>query len=115
MQDERNAPKPDRDSSNLDDLFLSPADVGHQSATAPVDKELVATVILSLGFVGALLLFVHESFLHPSAATQLLPLIFGPIGTAIIGLMNRRQVKQIAAATTKQIEDSKSDPRPSGP
>lgn len=108
MQEDNN--ELDRNPGAIDNLFLSAADVGHQlPAPIAVDKELVATVILSLGTVGALLLFIHESFMHPSAATQLLPLIFGPIGAAVIGLIQRRQVKKIADATAKQIADSKTD------
>jgi hypothetical protein len=59
-----------------------------------IDSELVTASILSLGAVGALLLFIHESFLHPSEATILVPLILAPVGQTINYMIQRRRLKQ---------------------
>jgi hypothetical protein len=82
---------------------LVPCDTCSLHATPAVTKpapdyELIRTVILSLGQVAALLLFVYMSFMLPSAATILVPLIIGPGGAlAVVSIFQRRRAKLLAA------------------
>jgi hypothetical protein len=58
---------------------------------ARFDSQLVAATLLSLGVAAGLILFVIESFLHPSAATILVPLIVAPAGQMILTLLNKKK------------------------
>lgn len=58
---------------------------------AKFDSQLISATLLSVGVVASVVLFIVESFAHPSAATILVPLIFGPIGQLILTMLNRKR------------------------
>lgn len=92
---------------------VQPANSGNLQLvkTRNVDLELVAVVVLSSGSVAALLLLIYLSFLYPSVAAQLVPMILTSIGTLVVQLIAQRQQKKNADATiTTAIKIANSTP-----
>lgn len=90
------------DGNNLlpgdDDDVNSPGLAGPLRLVVRIDKNVVVPSVLSLGTIAAMLLFVHESFLHPSEATLLVPLIFAPMVTAIVGMIKKNKCSKCAGS-----------------
>jgi hypothetical protein len=53
-------------------------------------RDIISTIILSGGVVYGLVMFVHESFLHPVAAATLIPIVL-PAGAAAISIIFKKR------------------------
>jgi hypothetical protein len=72
--------------------------VSDERVSAPivikVDREVAVSVTLSIGIVLSMLVFVIESFSHPTVGNAFIPLVVGPAGTLLVQLIlgNRKKV-----------------------
>jgi len=53
-------------------------------------RDIISSIILSGGAVYGLVMFIHESFLHPAAAATLIPIVL-PAGAAAIGIIFKKR------------------------
>lgn len=68
----------------------------HITEAAALVLAGICLIILSIGVVGALLLFVYLSFIYPASANVLIPVIFAPLAVLIFG--NSKRVKAAITA-----------------
>lgn len=68
---------------------LTQSNLAHDCTT----RDMAVAVILSVGTIASLMLFIVESFAHPTAAVTLVPLIFGPVGVLIVHYLKQAKVQ----------------------
>lgn len=76
------------DSDNTPNL---PVDKTNTGLVVTVDRDFVVSCILSVGISAALIVFVVESFLHPTEANVVVPLLGGPVVTLLVHLLKSKK------------------------